>query len=293
MKHISLRHKIFNVLNVTILSLFAIICIYPFFNTLAIALNEGNDSLLGGLTFYPRKFTLNNFVFVLNQITIQKAFVVSILRVIVGVTATMIVQFAAAYAATKPNLPGKKFIIFLFMIPMFIPAPLIPRYVLYSQIGLLGNFLVYILPGMFAFYSFVVLRANINAMPVSLFESARLDGASDFKILFKIVIPLSLPILATLSLWAAVGHWSDWTTTLYFAASNKNIFTLQYYIRLFLVQAQTIAQMISQGKLEGVFVIPVSIQAAQVMITTIPIVCLYPFLQKYFISGVMVGSVKE
>ena len=289
----STRHKIFNFINIFALLVFGFICLYPFLNTLATALNDSNDSLLGGITFLPRKFTLSNIKFVIDQVSIQKAFVVTVLRVVIGVVTSLVVQFAAAYAATKENLPGKKMILIFLMIPMFIAAPLIPRFVLYSKLGLLENFMVYILPTMFTFYNFIIIRANIQSLPPSLIESARLDGASDYRILSSIIIPLSLPILATISLWTAVFHWSDWTTTLYFASNNKDIYTLQYYIRLFLIQSQTLTQMISQGKLNGVYVSPISIQAAQVIVTTIPIVCLYPFLQKYFISGILVGSVKE
>ena len=294
MKHKSLRYKIFTVFNTLFLLLVMVACAYPFINTLAIALNDSTDSLKGGLTFFPRVFTLDNFKFVLGQASIQKAFVVTVARGIIVTALTVILQFAGAYALSKQDLPGRKFLFRYFMIPMFLTAGIIPKYILYGTIGIMNTFWVYILPNLFSFYYLVVIRANIKSIPESLFESARLDGAGETRILFKIVIPLSLPVLATIALWTSVSIWSDWATTLYFASTNEALYTLQYYIRLFMIQSQIISEMIQRGIINGgVRVTPVALQAAQVMITTIPIVCVYPFVQKYFIKGVITGSIKE
>jgi putative aldouronate transport system permease protein len=294
MRYRSFRYKIFNITNIIMLLVATLICLYPFVNNLAIALNDGTDTLMGGLTIFPRKFTLDNFIFVLGQGAVQQAFLVTVSRVILVTILSIILLFAAAYGLSKKDLPGRNALLKYFMLPMFISAGLIPKYILFGLLGLKDNYWVYILPGLFSFFNIVIIKANINTIPDSLFESAKLDGAGEVKVLYKIVLPLSLPILATVALWTAVANWSDWTTTLYFCSNNKDLYTLQYYIRMFMTQAQVIMEMVQKGVLAGGSEIkPISLQAAQIMITTIPIVCTYPFLQKYFISGVITGSVKE
>ena len=290
----NIKHNIFSALNVTVLVMFCLVCIYPFINSLAVALNESFDTMKGGITFFPRKFTFDNFKFILSQDTIRTAFVVTILRVVVATVISIVCLFAAAYALTKKTLPGRNFLLTFLMIPMFLTPGIIPQYILYGQLGLLNNFWVYILPGIFSFFNIVIIKAGINTIPDSLFESANIDGASEFRVLFSIVLPLSLPVLATIVLWTVVGNWSDWTTTLYYASSDKSLYTLQYYVQMFISRAQVIQDMIQSGQLRGAsYANPKSLQAAQVMITTIPIVCAYPFLQKYFIKGIITGSVKE
>ena len=294
MKKHSLRYKIFYGVNWFVLIAFCIMCLYPFINTLAIALNESKDTMMGGITLFPRKFTLENFAFILKQEYIKFAFMVTVSRVVLVTVLSVLVLFAAAYALSKKELPGRNWMISFLMMTMFITPGLIPTYILYGQLKLLNNYLVYILPCLFSFYNIVVIKSNLSTIPESVFESAHMDGASELTVLLKIVIPLSMPVLATISLWTAVGIWGDWTTTLYFASSNQDLYTLQYYIKLFTEQARVIREMVQQGKLlNGSAISSTALQAAQVMITTIPIVCVYPFLQKYFVKGVITGSVKE
>ena len=294
----SMGYRVFYIFNIIFMIFLGVIMIFPYLNTLAKAFNQAADSARGGITIFPRVFTLENFKTVLTANGMGRAAAVSVSRVAIAVVLSIIVQFGAAYALSN-NFPGKKFFNLLFTIPMFIGGGLVPTYVLISNIGLLNNFWVYILPGLFSFYNVVIIRTFIQStIPESLFESAVIDGSDEIKIFFKIVLPLSKPILATVALWVMVAHWNDWTSTLYYIRKSS-LFTLQY-IMMQLVKETERLQKLQQAAIEmGVDVSNMhtkvtseSIISAQVMITTIPIICVYPFLQKYFIKGIMMGSIK-
>ncbi len=290
-------YRVFCVINVILMIALGIVMIFPYLNTLAKAFNQAADSARGGLTIFPRVPTLENFKTVLTANGIGRAATVSVTRVIISVVLSIMVQFGAAYALTT-KFPGKKFFNLMYSIPMFISAGLVPTYVLISKIGLLNNFWVYILPGLFSFYNVVIIRTFIQStIPQSLFESAKIDGADEFKIFFRIVLPLSTPILATIALWVMVGQWNDWTSTLYYIRKSS-LFTLQYIMMQLVKESERIQQMIQAaieaGESVDIVARPTSdsIIAAQVIVTTVPIICVYPFLQKYFVKGIMMGSVK-
>lgn len=283
---------------IVIFMLLGMIMIFPYLNTLAKALNQASDSARGGITIFPRVFTLENFKTVLAASGMGRAATVSVVRVVIAVILSITVQFGAAYALSN-KFPGKKFFNLLFTIPMFIGGGLVPTYVLISKIGLLNNFWVYILPGLFSFDNVVIIRTFIQStIPESVFESAAIDGADEIKIFFKIVLPLSKPILATVALWVMVVHWNDWTSSLYYIR-KPSLFTLQYIMMQLVKESERIQQMIQAAIAAGESVDIVqnrptsdSIIAAQVIVTTVPIICVYPFLQKYFVKGIMMGSVK-
>ncbi|GAA3407960.1 carbohydrate ABC transporter permease [Paenibacillus hodogayensis] len=297
--HRGAAYRMFTVCNIAFIALLSLAALYPYLNTVAVALNDGGDSSLGGITFYPRVPTLSNFATLLKDETILKALVVSTAKVLVGTLLALIVQFTAGYALTKRRLVGRNAVLLYFMIPMFFSGGLIPTYLLYSKIGLLNHFLVYVLPGAFAFFNVIIIRTYLYTIPESLEESAKIDGANELTILWRIVIPLSRPILATIALWTAVTHWNDWTTTLNFV-TNPGLQTLQFKLMLMIKESDMIASLIQEASQRGATdmggylrVTPEAIRAAQVVITTIPIIIVYPLLQKHFIKGVMIGSVKE
>ena len=202
----------------------------------------------------------------------------------------------------KAKLPGKKGITLFLMVPMFIKCGLIPTYVLYSTTGLLNNFLVYILPGAFSFYNMLIIKTYMSTtISISLDESAKLDGANDLTIFFRIYLPLCKPILATVALWLIVAKWNDWITTLYYV-TNPKLYTLQYLLMQVIRESERIVQMIEAAIQSGASpqdieklmkVTPDAIISAQVVITTIPVIIVYPFLQQYFVNGIMLGAVKE
>lgn len=300
MKRTSTAYKIFTVFNYLIMICLSLIIVFPYLNVIAKAFNEGMDTSLGGVTIFPRVPTLDNFKTLFENPSVGVASRVTIIRVIAGVFAGLLVQFTAAYALSRKELRYKKFFHVFLMIPMYFGGGLIPQYILYSNMHLLNNMLVYILPTAFSFYNMVIIRTYMYTIPDSLSEAARLDGANEFRIFATIILPLCKPILATITLWLAVGHWNDWTTTLYFV-TRRDLYTLQYVLMRVLKEAEEINKMLQEAIQSGGNIninldnaaTPEAVQAAQIVLTTLPIVIIYPFLQKYFIKGVMLGAVKE
>lgn len=288
--------KIFNIINIVVILFFCVITVYPYLNQLAISFNEGNDTTMGGITVFPRAFTLENYKAVFRNQKILSAAVISVLRVILGTLSSLIVTFMAAYALTRRSLKFRKQITWYLCIPMYVTAGVIPTYILYRYLGLINNFWVYILPFMFSFYNMVILRSFLQEIPQALEESALIDGANEVQIMFKIMIPLSLPAIATVTLWLAVGQWNDWNSTLMYVTKSK-LYPLQY-IMMQIIKESEIAQQLAvtaamTGKLKTVTTTSESMQATVLMVTTLPIIMVYPFLQKYFIKGVTLGAVKE
>ena len=291
-------YKTFKIFNILFISLMFVVIIFPYLNVLARAFNEGSDTSLGGITIYPRVPTLRNFSLLINNDSVIGAAIISISRVVLGTLFALAVQFSAAYTLTKKRLLGRNFILILLTIPMFFSGGLIPQYILYSRMHLLNSFLIYILPFGFSFFNMIVIRTFLYTIPASLEESAKLDGANEVTIFIKVIIPLSLPIVATISLWMAVFHWNDWVTTLYFV-TNSRMHTLQFILMQMIQESDRLARLIQEDLKKGAvvnqsqYITPDAVRSAQVIITTLPIILVYPFLQKYFIKGVMIGSIKE
>ena len=292
------RVTVGGVINGFLLVLIAAVMLFPYLNVMATAFNDGADAALGGITIYPRVFTLENFKVILKDSKVIRATMISVCSVVVGTLFGLFVQFTAAYAFSKKSFPGKKLITVYLMIPMYISGGLIPSFILYSTLKMLNTFWMYVLPGMFNFYNMIMMRTYMKTIPDSLQEAAKIDGASEFTILWRIILPLSAPILATVSLWLAVGYWNDWTTPLYYIRSTR-LQNLQYLLMRVLKESEMMTRMLADAIVSGnlnnlkVTVTPEAVKAAQVVITTIPIILIYPFLQKYFIKGVMIGAIKE
>ena len=295
----SVSRRIFVVCNTVFLLLLSFAFIAPYLNILAKSFNSAKDTMLGGVTFYPRVFTLDNYDIVLKDPNIGHSAIISVLRVISGSLFSLFLQYSVAYVLLRRGLPFRKAIVMFFTIPMFINGGLISEYIIYAKLNLYNSFLIYVLPASFSFYNMVIIRTYLQGIPESLIESARLDGAGEFTILWKIMLPLSMPIVATILLWCAVAHWNDWARTLYFV-DNPDLYTLQYRLMLAKIEAESLTQMIQNaletGRPLGTIDTDISgesVQAAQTIITTVPIVLTYPFFQRYFVSGVTMGSVKE
>ncbi|MCM3631127.1 carbohydrate ABC transporter permease [Paenibacillus glycanilyticus] len=300
MNHESLSYRIFKIGNASLLILIVVAMVFPYLNVLAYALNDPTDSQFGGLTFYPRELSFANFEMLLTNSAIIQSTLISVLRVVIGTAFALLVQYTCAYAFTLKGLQGKGAILIFLMIPMYFGGGLIPVYLLYSKMHLLNNFLVYILPVSFSLYNMVIIRSFLYTIPDSLAESARIDGANEFVIMLRIYVPLSMPILAVMALWTAVYHWNDWTTTLYFVTDQK-LNTLQYILMQILKEGERMASMFQEAIRAGIAsgtntqtqVTPQAIRAANIILTTIPIVIVYPFLQKHFVKGITLGAVKE
>lgn len=288
----SISMKIFQVFNVMLMLLLCTIMIYPYLNQLAISFNASSDTMLGGVTIFPRVFTLDNYRTIFSDQSVGKAFAVSVSRTVACVVLAEFVTFSAAYALTRKNLLGRSFITRMLAIPSYLHAGIIPVYIVYRYLGLINNFWVYVLPGVFSFYNMIIFRSFIQELPEALEESALLDGANEFIVMTKIIFPLSLPVVATVALWIAVGQWNDWTSNMYYI-TNTNLNTLQYLIMKIIKQGEQLkADMIMSGG--DIVSKPTSeaVKAAMLIVTSVPIMCVYPFLQKYFVQGVTLGAVK-
>jgi len=291
----------FKILNTVIMLCVVLVTLVPYLNVLAKSLNDGTDSMRGGITIFPRVFTMENFKILLNDANMYRAFLVTVAKVIVFVAGSVIVQFMAGYALSRKNLWGLKAVNIYFLIPMYMIGGVIPNYILYSNINLLNSFWVYIFPGLWNFYNVIIIRSYMqSSISDSIIEAARIDGASEWTNFSRIVMPLCKPILATIILWTAVGSWNEWTSTLYYV-QNPDLHTLQYKVRQTLKESERITALIQEAIARGedaqkvagqMKVTTESMQAAQVIVVTIPIICVYPFLQKHFVKGVTLGAVK-
>ena len=294
----SLGERIFNVFNIVLLILMCVIMIYPYLNQLAISLNDGNDTMMGGITIFPRKFTWVNYATIFGNDDLIRSTAVTVFVVIVSTVFTLVVTTGAAYAISKKYLPFRDFFIWFLLIPSYISAGIIPTFILYRYLGLLNSVWVYILPGAFVFYNLIIVRTFLSGIPSALEESARLEGANDIQILYKIILPLCMPVLATVALWTMVAAWNNWTSTLYYV-NEKELYTLQYVIMQIIKQSEVVQKMTADAALVGGGVqinarpTSESVKAAAIIFSTLPIICVYPFLQKYFVTGVTLGAVKD
>ena len=293
--------NIFNVFNIIFMLFLILVTLYPYLNQVAISLNDGKDTMMGGITIFPRKLTFENYVTVFENPSFSRAAVNSVLRTVLGTLVGLFITTGAAYALSKKKLPGRTFVLTLLLIPMFINGGLIPTIILYRNLGLMNNMLVYILPQAFAFFYMIIVRTYIDNLPNSLEESAIIDGANEVQVLFKIILPLCKPVMATIALWIGVTLWNDWVTSLYFV-TKKELYTLQFVMYKVVKEAELINELVfanlmkqGSGAANDVYVpkvTPESIKAATVVIVTLPIIAFYPFLQKYFVKGIIVRTNK-
>jgi putative aldouronate transport system permease protein len=270
----------------------AFLTLFPFWYCLVGSLNEGTDYFKGGVFFWPRKFTLANYFVVLQDKSILSAYWVTILRTFVGTITHILFTSVFAYAYSRKILRWKPFFMYVCMIPMFFGGGLIPRYILYRELGLINNFLVYIIPGLFSFWNVIILQANFRGIPDALIESATIDGAGEYTIYWRIIMPLSKPVLAAIALFTAVGHWNSYFDSMVFTKSAW-LQTIQVYLIKLIKSRELAASMAMDTSLNMEdTVTSETIQLATMMVVTIPIIFVYPFLQKYFVKGMLIGSVK-
>ncbi|RUS45921.1 carbohydrate ABC transporter permease [Cohnella sp. AR92] len=278
------------------LILLALITFYPFWNSLAISFNVGSDTATGGITFWPRKFTLENYQIVFKEKNIYNAYFITIARTLLGTFAAMFFTSLFAYALSKKGIVFKKTYMILCVVTMYFSGGLIPYFVLVYNLHLYNTFTFLIIHGMVNVYNMIIFRTFFQELPEGLEESARIDGCSNFGVFFRIVLPISGPVMATLGLFTAVTLWNDWFTPAVFI-SDQSLIPLQTQL-VQIVNSGTTSTMIAnlstyaQSAVQGSVTVK-SIQMATMMVATLPILLIYPFLQKYFVKGAMVGSMKE
>ncbi|MBQ4362861.1 MAG: carbohydrate ABC transporter permease [Oscillospiraceae bacterium] len=284
---------IFDVINTVVLVLFILLEVYPLINQIAMSFNDGIDALRGGITFFPRKFTWNNYQTVISKPSMKTGALISVLRTVIGTLTSTLCTALLAYVLSRKNFVFKKPLSMLYVVTMYVNGGLIPVFLVYKTLGLTNNFWVYILPGMVSAWNMLVLRTYMNGIPESLSESAELDGAGHFTIFFKIILPLSMPVIACTSLFVAVGQWNSWFDAMLYNRMSDNLTTLQYELMKLLSSVTNNNANAETMKEANNMVTPRTMRAAATVVTALPIVCLYPFLQRYFVAGMTIGGVKE
>ncbi|GIO44276.1 carbohydrate ABC transporter permease [Paenibacillus apis] len=271
---------------------------YPFWNAAVISFNSGNDTMRGGITFWPRELTLENYAVVFKDDRLLGGFGVSVLRTVVGTFLSILATAIFAYGMTKTWLIGRKLYMVVCIVTMFFSGGLIPTYLLIRELQLIDTFWVMIVPGLISVWNMIIFRTFFKGMPAGLDESARIDGCSNWGVLFRIILPLSGPVLATLALFTAVYHWNDWFAPSIYI-SNVDLLPIQTKLQQILnsnIMLEQMSQMDSAAAshLNRMKTVTTkSLSMATMMVATVPILCVYPFVQKYFVKGVMIGSLKE
>ena len=275
------------------MTLFCVVTLYPILNTLAVSFNEAVDTLTGGVHILPRKFTLENYKTVFRTRTLMRGAYISVLRTVIATFTHMVLTSLLAYVLSRKEYLFNKQISLFYVLTMYVSGGMIPGLLLLKSLGLTNTFWVYIIPGAVSAFNMIVIRTYMNGLPDSLVESAQVDGAGHFRIFLKIILPLCKPVLATVALFIAVGQWNAWFDVMIYNSGRDDLTTLQYELMKLLSSVANQSADPNTMKNASNMVTPASIRAAATIVTAFPIVCLYPFLQRYFVTGLTIGGVKE
>ncbi|MGI2296974.1 carbohydrate ABC transporter permease [Paenibacillus sp. GXUN7292] len=281
----------FNIVNYTLLAIFCLITIYPIYFVLIGSFNEGNDYMRGGIYLFPREFSLSNYSVVLQDERLFTGMKISVLRTVIGTVTSILFTAMVSYAMSRKNLIGRGPYYWLHLFTLFFNGGLIPYFLVLKNIYLINSFWVYIIPSLFSVFNMIIFNSFFREIPEELHESATVDGAGEFRIFWSMFIPLSVPVLATVALWNAVYHWNSFFDAMIFT-TNKDLMPLQLFLMKMIREADVISnsQYIPPQVKKSISV--QTIRMAAIMISTVPILCVYPFLQRYFVTGFMVGSLK-
>ena len=292
-----MRFEPLDVLIFVVLALVLVFTSYPFFNSVILSFNDGQDAAAGGIYFWPRQFTLTNYEDVFANASLGRAFIVTVIRTIVGTAVCLLVTSLFAFAVSKPYLRLRKLYIGLSLVAMYLNGGLIPTFLTVRNLGLYNNPLVYVIPWAFNVFYAQVFIAFFRGMPETLDESAKIDGANEWVIFFRIIAPLSMASFAAVGLFVAVNHWNAWYDNMLYI-KNERYNTLSYLFVQMINSQKALESMMQAGTggsmemARAAGKTTTSVQLATMVVTVAPIMCLYPFLQKYFVKGVMVGSIK-
>lgn len=284
---------VFTIFNTIFMILFVVITLYPVINTLAISLNDGTDALRGGIYLWPRKWTMKNYITVLQKDNLITGAIVSVARTVIGTVLSLVANAILAFIVSRKRFLFKKQLSLFWVITMYVNGGMIPTFLLYKNLHLTNSFWVYVVPGMISAFNMLVIRTYMNGIPDSLEESAQLDGAGYTTIFVKIISPLCKPVYATVALFVAVGQWNSWFDAMLYNRMSDKLTTLQYELMKLLSSVTNQGNSAEAMKNALGTVTPTSVRAAATILTMLPIVCLYPFLQRYFVTGLTIGGVKE
>ena len=292
--HTSTSRIVFLTCNAVFFILMVIVCFYPMWYVFIQSLSD--STLAVKAVILPVNFTFKNYVKLMQMPEIFHAFMISVLRTVLGTCGTVICCMFAGYLFTKENIPFRKFIYRMMVITMYVSGGLIPTYLVIKEYGLINNFLVYIVPSLIGAYNVILIKTFIEQLPKELEESARIDGASTGTVFFKIILPLSMPIAATIAIYASNSQWNAFIDNQLYTASNSNLTTLQLLLYNYLNQSERlISELEKQGANTAMMdqiLTPRGIKMTVTMISVIPIMCVYPFMQRFLVKGIMIGAVK-
>ena len=283
----------FSAFSAIFMVIFGVITLYPVLNTLAISFNDGTDALKGGIYLWPRKFTLKNYVTILQKNNLITGAVVTVARTVIGTLLSLVLNAILAFIVSRPRFLFRKQLSLFWVITMYVNGGMIPTFILYKNLHLTNTFWVYVVPGVISAFNMLVIRTYMNGLPNSLVESAQLDGAGYTTIFVKIISPLCKPVYATVALFVAVGQWNSWFDAMLYNRMSGEYTTLQYELMKLLSSVTNQGASAESMKNAVGAVTPTSVRAAATIITMLPIICIYPFLQNYFVAGLTLGGVKE
>ncbi|MEG0894726.1 MAG: carbohydrate ABC transporter permease [Oscillospiraceae bacterium] len=296
MKKITKRRKRLSAFDIFLYVFFGILAcltIYPFYNAIIISLTNTVSYIKNAPYLLPYTVDFSAYKEIMNDKFFFSSFMVTVFITVVGTFFSMIFSISTAYVLSRKNLPGRKFFLSFILFTMLFSGGMVPTYIVVSKLGFLDNVWAMIIPCMLSTYYIMIMKNYFQSLPVSLEEAAKIDGANDFQVLIKIYLPISKPFMATFTLFYAVERWNEWWNA-HLYIIDKNLKPLQTYLREILAtynsQLAPQLQSLEESKMK---IFPQAIHMATIIITMIPILCFYPFLQKYFVKGVMIGSVKE
>ncbi|MEK3982764.1 carbohydrate ABC transporter permease [Paenibacillus sp. FSL K6-3166] len=292
---VSWSDRIFDLVVYIAITVVTIVTLYPFLNVLAISFNDSTDSIKGGITIYPRVFTLKNYETIFAYSGLMTGLKISILRTVIGTILGLVSASMLAFTLSRVDFQARKFVSTFLALTMYVSGGLIPGYILIKDLHMIGTFSVYVLPGLVSAFNVFVIRSFIDGLPYALQESAKLDGANDFTIYWRVILPLTKPALATIALFLAVGQWNSWLDTYLYNGSKDALTTLQFELMKVIQSTTTNADNFRGRNMTEVMaqISPESVKMAITIVVTVPILIVYPFLQRYFVKGMTLGSVKS
>ena len=291
--------NVISVIIFIVMTLVFILTVYPFYYCFILSFNEGINASIGGIYFWPRKFTLENYEQVFSNKQLIPAFGVSVVRTLVGTLLSVFFTGLVAFAVSHKYLIGRRLYTNMMIVAMYFGGGMIPYFILIKNLGLYNTFWVYIIPALFSIWNCILMMNFFRSIPDALEESARIDGANDLVIFFRIIVPVSMPIIATIMLFNGVGHWNDWYTTAFYTR-NRELRTASFILKELISKANltsitgadNTATAARAADAAAANYTAESLRMATMIVVVVPIICVYPFLQKYFVKGVMVGSIK-
>jgi putative aldouronate transport system permease protein len=293
-RRLTVSDALFSSSNYLFLLLLGAATLYPFANLLALSFNDSLDSIKGGIYLWPREWTLDNYAVMLSNDQLLGSSIRSIVRTVLGTALGMLATAFFAFALSSKEFIFRKGFNTLLVITLYVNGGLIPIYLVIKNLGLTNSYLVYILPLLVNGFHIIIMRSYFDQLPAGLIESAKIDGASYFQTLFRIVLPISLPVIATIALFISVSHWNSWFDNYLYNSRDKNLSLLQYELMKVLLDSSTQASgQMRVDENSSNLVTPQSLRATMTIIVTVPILFVYPFLQNYFIQGMTIGAMKE